>query len=168
MYSKSTTNAKEIENNGGCQLKLNELEILKGKTGNKKRVGRGIGSGKGGHTSGRGAKGQKARSGGSKPNLGFEGGQVPLYKRMPQLRGFRVHGKVAPVAISLNIFNAFKDGDIVTPRILKEARIIRLLPKLGLKVLSTGELKKKISFKGFKISAAALEKIEKAGAKVLK
>lgn len=149
-------------------MKLNNLETLKGKTEARKRVGRGIGSGKGGHTSGKGAKGQKARSGGSKPNLGFEGGQVPLYKRMPQLRGFTVQGKVAPLAISLSIFNAFKDGEIVTPRTLKDKRMIRVLPKLGIKVLSNGDLKKKIALKGFKISASALEKIEKAGAKVLK
>jgi large subunit ribosomal protein L15 len=149
-------------------MKLNEMELLKGKTTPKKRVGRGIGSGKGGHTSGKGAKGQKARSGGSKPNLGFEGGQVPLYKRMPRLNGFTVHGKVAPTAVPVSIFNVFEDGEQVTPRILKELRLIRLLPKLGIKVLATGELKKKVVLKGFKISASALQVIEKAGAKVLK
>ncbi len=149
-------------------MKLNNLETLKGKTEGKKRIGRGIGSGKGGHTSGKGAKGQKARSGGSKPNLGFEGGQVPLYKRMPRIQGFTVQGKVAPLAVSLSMFNVFKNGDEVTPIMLKEKRMIRTLPKLGIKILSNGDLKKKISFKGFKISASALEKIEKAGAKVLK
>jgi large subunit ribosomal protein L15 len=130
----------------------------------KKRVGRGIGSGKGGHTSGRGNKGQKARKGTGKPGLGFEGGQVPLYKRMPQLRGFSVYHKKRPQVVSLDVFSVFKAGEKVTPEMLFKAKIIKAFPKKGVKILAKGKLKHKMIFKGFMFSEAAKAAVDKLNA----
>ena len=131
-----------------------------------KIVGRGRGSGKGGHTVGRGQKGQKARKG-AKPNLGFEGGQSPLYKKLPKMGGFKNMGldrkKSRIASVSLDVFNKFKDGEEVTPLSLFEKKILKNIPKGGVKVLSTGEIKKKVVLKGFVYSQKAKEKIESFG-----
>jgi len=140
--------------------------LKKTKNGKKaKRVGRGIGSGKGGHTVGKGQKGQKARRG-RKPNLGFEGGQSPLYKKLPKIKSFRSRGSNLEKAqiVHLNVFNKFKDGDEITPQILVEKKIIKKVPNQGVKILSNGELKKKVILKGFKYSEKAKEKIISSGA----
>jgi len=132
-----------------------------------KRVGRGRGSGKGGHTVGRGQKGQKARKG-AKPNLGFEGGQSPLYKKLPRIGGFNRPGsaKNQVQVLSLNVFNKFKDGEEVTPLLLVEKKILKDIPSGGVKILSNGELKKKVILKDFTYSEKAKEKIESFGATI--
>ena len=130
---------------------------------NRTRVGRGVGSGLG-KTSGRGHKGQKARSGGG-VRRGFEGGQTPLYRRLPK-RGFnnkRFETKYACINLSdLNTY--FNDGDIVTPEILKERGIIKKQLS-GIKVLANGKLEKKITVKANRFSTKAVSAIETAGGK---
>jgi large subunit ribosomal protein L15 len=145
-------------------MELHNLKKIKEDRG-KKRVGRGIGSGKGGHTVGKGQKGQKSRSG-KKPNLGFEGGQTPLYKKLPKIGGFKRFSSKESYAINLDILNSFKDGEEVTPQKLVEKGILKDIPLGGVKILSGGELKKKIELKGFKFSKKAKEKIESSGAKI--
>ena len=143
-------------------MKLHELEKNIGATHAKKRVGRGSGSGLG-KTSGRGQKGQKARSGGS-INPVFEGGQLPLYRRIPK-RGFSNHMfKTRYAVINLDELNVFEDKTVVTPALLKEAGIIKNQLD-GIKVLGNGELEKKLTIQANKFSKSALEKIEKAGSK---
>ncbi len=143
-------------------MKLHELEKNIGATNRKKRVGRGPGSGLG-KTSGRGQKGQKARSGGS-INPVFEGGQLPLYRRLPQ-RGFSNHRfrKVYAV-VNLDDLNSFDDGTLVTPALLLEKRIVRK-QLAGIKVLGDGKLEKKLTIQAHKFSKTALAKIEEAGSK---
>lgn len=146
------------------KMKLHELE--KFKTDNKaKRVGRGRGSGKGGHTVGRGQKGQKARKG-AKPNLGFEGGQSPLYKKLPKIGGFNNPSFKRVQIVSLKVFSKFKDGEDVTPKDLVDKKILKELSPMGVKIMSSGELTKKINLSGFKYSEKAKEKIESFGAKI--
>jgi len=147
-------------------MMLNNLSKIKGNKSKKKRRGRGIGSGVGGHTTGSGQKGQKSRSGYNIP-VGFEGGQVPLYRRLPSLGGFRNTHTKKIVAVSLGKLDVFSDGSEVTPELLVEKKIINSIPKHGVKILGTGEIKKKLTVKGFKLSSSAKEKIEKAGGKVL-
>ncbi len=130
----------------------------------KKRVGRGPGSGLG-KTSGRGQKGQKSRSGASIPAW-FQGGQTPLYRRIPK-RGFnnaRFTIRYATINIS-DLNNFFNDGDVVTPELLKEKKIIKKQLN-GVKVLGNGELKKKLTVKANIFSGSAISKIESAGGKV--
>jgi large subunit ribosomal protein L15 len=146
-------------------MDLSNLEKLKTQQ-KMKIVGRGRGTGKGGHTVGRGHKGQNARKGGSKFYLGFEGGQQPLYKKMPEIGGFKSHTFKEIVAINLDRFSKFKDGDEVTPEILLKNKILKEIPSGGVKILSDGELTKKLTFKGFKFSVKAKEKIEKSGSKI--
>jgi large subunit ribosomal protein L15 len=148
-------------------MELSNLEKIKGLKRAKKTIGRGIGSGKGGHTVGRGNKGQKARSGSHKPWAGFEGGQVPLYKRLPQLRGFRVYGKIDPTIINISMLNNFEDGTEVTVEKLLSSKVLNEATKVGVKILGNGELKKKLTLKGFTYSTSAREKIEKAGSKIV-
>ncbi|MBI2414918.1 50S ribosomal protein L15 [candidate division WWE3 bacterium] len=126
-----------------------------------KRVGRGIGSGKGGHTTGRGNKGQKARF---SVSVGFEGGQVPLYKRLPQMGGFKNPTNKNIRAVPLSVFNIFEHGTEVTPEMLIEKGYIGEGSKHGVKVLATGKLEKKVVLKGFIASKEAIEAIKKAGA----
>ncbi len=143
-------------------MKLHELEKNIGATHAKKRVGRGPGSGLG-KTSGRGQKGQKARSGGS-INPVFEGGQLPLYRRLPK-RGFK-NAKFKTVYATINIedLNVFEDGTVVTPALLKDTGLVKKQLD-GIKVLGNGKLEKKLTIQANKFSASALEKIKEAGSK---
>ena len=143
-------------------MKLHELEKNIGGTHAKKRVGRGSGSGLG-KTSGRGQKGQKARSGGS-INPVFEGGQLPLYRRIPK-RGFK-NAKFRTVYATINVedLNVFEDGTVVTPALLKDTGLLKKQLD-GVKVLGNGKLEKKITIQASKFSASALEKIKEAGSK---
>ncbi len=143
-------------------MKLHELERNIGATHSKKRVGRGSGSGLG-KTSGRGQKGQKARSGVSISPL-FEGGQTPLYRRIPK-RGFsNDRFKTRYATINVEALNVFEDGTVVTPALLKEKRIINKELD-GVKVLGNGKLEKKLTVQANKFSNSALEKIKEAGSK---
>ena len=143
-------------------MKLHELERKVGSTHSKKRVGRGPGSGLG-KTSGRGQKGQKSRSGASINPL-FEGGQSPLYRRIPK-RGFTNHlFRTRYATVNVESLNVFKDGTVVTPALLKEKRLITKELD-GVKVLGNGKLEKKLTIQANKFSKSALEKIEKAGSK---
>lgn len=143
-------------------MKLNELQKNIGATHAKKRVGRGSGSGLG-KTSGRGQKGQKARSGGS-INPVFEGGQLPLYRRIPK-RGFtNARFKTVYGVINVEDFNRFENGTVVTPALLKETGLVKKQYE-GIKVLGNGKLEKKLTIQANKFSASALEKIKEAGSK---
>lgn len=140
-------------------MKLNKLSKLVGKK--KKRLGRGYGSGRGGHTVGRGTKGQKARG---RVKLGFEGGQLPLARRLPQKGGFRsIRGK--PVVLNLADLAVFRKGATVSPESLKEKGLIKKIPPEGIKILSRGE-GEALKFCGVKLSASAKDKVLKAGGKV--
>jgi len=142
-------------------MKLTDLAPAPGSKKKKKRVGRGPGSGHG-KTSCRGHKGQKARSGGGvKP--GFEGGQMPLQRRLPK-RGFRnIFGKEYAI-VNLGVLNNLEE-DVITPELLKEKGIIKNM-KDGLKILGDGEITRPITVKAHAISAGAKEKIEKANGSV--
>ncbi len=143
-------------------MKLHELEKNLGATHRKKIVGRGSGSGLG-KTSGRGQKGQKARSGGS-INPVFEGGQLPLYRRLPK-RGFSNHRfKTEYAIINVSDLNVFKDGDVVTPALLKEKGIVKKQND-GIKVLGEGKLERKLTIQAHKFSKSALDKISESGSK---
>ena len=145
-------------------MELSNLGKVKNKR-KSKRVGRGRGTGKGGHTVGKGTKGQKARRG-SKFKLGFEGGQSPLYKKLPQIGGFRNPvGKKVEI-IDFDILNIFKNETEVTPELLVKEGILKKIPAGGVKILSNGELTKKLILKGFKCSEKAKIKIEKSGSKI--
>ena len=142
-------------------MKIHELSPVAGSTFEGKRKGRGHGSGNG-KTGGRGHKGQKARSGG-KVRAGFEGGQMPQVRRVPT-RGFNNIFAKPLTAINLAVLNCFEDGAVVDAAALIEAGIISSCPN-GLKVLSNGNLTKKITVKAAAFSATAKEKIEQAGGK---
>ena len=142
-------------------MKLNELSPAVGSTKEAYRKGRGHGSGNG-KTAGRGHKGQKARSGGG-TRIGFEGGQMPLARRIPK-RGFNnVYAKPL-TAINVAVLNRFEDGAVVDAAALIEKGILNACP-YGLKVLSNGTLTKKITVKAAAFSETAKEKIEQAGGK---
>lgn len=130
----------------------------------QKRLGRGIGSGIG-KTSGKGHKGQNARSGGG-VRPGFEGGQIPLIRRLPK-RGFD-NSQFAKFYAIVNVssLEVFNDGDVVDANALLERNIIGKIEKDGLKVLGNGELSKKLTVKANKFTQSAISKIEKAGGKV--
>ncbi|EAF7069780.1 50S ribosomal protein L15 [Listeria monocytogenes] len=142
-------------------MKLHELKPSEGSRKERNRVGRGTGSGNG-KTSGRGHKGQKARSGGG-VRLGFEGGQLPLFRRIPK-RGFTNINRKEFAIVNLDVLNRFEDGTEVTPELLVETGIIRN-EKSGIKILSNGNIEKKHTVKANKFSAAAKEAIEAAGGK---
>ena len=143
-------------------MKLHELEKNIGATHARKRVGRGPGSGLG-KTCGRGQKGQKARSGGS-INPVFEGGQLPLYRRLPK-RGFKnALFKTTYATINVEDLNVFEDGTVVTPALLKDKGIIKKGLD-GLKVLGNGKLERKLTIQANKFSKTALEKIKESGSK---
>ncbi len=142
-------------------MRLEELKPAEGSTHRKKIVGRGIGSGVG-KTSGRGHKGQKARSGGG-VRPGFEGGQMPLYRRLPK-RGFTNIFAKKYVSVNVEVLDKFNDGDEVTAESLLQKGIISKTLD-GVKFLGRGEVTKKVNVKVAKISESAKEKIEKAGGK---
>ncbi|MCI8408647.1 MAG: 50S ribosomal protein L15 [Lachnospiraceae bacterium] len=140
-------------------MNLSELRPAEGSKHNDNfRRGRGHGSGNG-KTAGKGHKGQKARSGAPRP--GFEGGQMPLYRRLPK-RGFTCRNSKDIVAINLDVLNRFDDNAIVTVETLMEVGIIKN-PKDGVKILGNGELTKKLQVKVNAFSASAKEKIEALG-----
>ena len=142
-------------------MNLSELKPAEGsKQSNEFRRGRGHGSGNG-TTAGKGHKGQKARSGAPRP--GFEGGQLPLYRRLPK-RGFTNINSKEIVAINVDTLNAFDEGAVVTVEALVEKGIIKN-PKDGVKILGNGELTKKLEVKVNAFSASAAEKIQAAGGK---
>lgn len=141
---------------------LNELKPTAGARHAKKRLGRGIGSGLG-KTAGKGSKGQNARSGGG-VRLGFEGGQLPLFRRLPK-RGFtNARFKTEYAVINLSDLNKFEDGAVITPELLKEMGLIKNQLD-GIKVLGNGTLEKKVNVKAHKFSTVAKEQIEKLGGK---
>lgn len=142
-------------------MDLSNLKPAKGsKQSNNFRKGRGHGSGNG-KTAGKGHKGQKARSGAPRP--GFEGGQMPLYRRIPK-RGFTNRNSKDIVAINVDRLEKFNDGDVVTIEALREKGIISN-PKDGVKVLGNGELTKKLTIQVNAFSKSAIQKIEALGGK---
>jgi large subunit ribosomal protein L15 len=143
-------------------MKLHELKPNPGSVKNRKRLGRGTATGQG-KTSGRGMNGQKSRSGGG-VRPGFEGGQMPLYRRLPK-RGFtNIFGTVY-AEINVEALNMFEDGAEVTPEMLKSEGLLKKQLD-GVKILGNGDLAKKLTVKAHKFSKSAVEKIEAAGGKV--
>ena len=142
-------------------MKLHELSPAPGSVTESYRKGRGIGSGNG-KTAGRGHKGQNARSGGG-VRLGFEGGQLPLYRKLPK-RGFKNRFAVNYAIVNVSDLDRFEDGECVNLEKLMEFGIIRK-PLDGLKVLGNGEITKKLTVEAKVFSATAKEKIEAAGGK---
>ena len=142
-------------------MRLHELKAPQGATRAPKRKGRGTASGNG-TTAGRGMNGQNSRSGGG-VRLGFEGGQMPLYRRLPK-RGF--NNKWATVYTTINVedLNRFEAGTVVTQEVLEEAGIVKQV-KDGIKVLGNGNLEKNLTVQAHKFSKSAIEKIEAAGGK---
>ena len=138
-------------------MKYNELTVSKNQ--DRKRVGRGISAGQG-KTAGRGTKGQKAHG---KTRLGFEGGQMPLYRQMPK-RGFSNINRKEYAIVNLTTLNRFDDGAEVTPAVLLENGVIKNV-KSGVKILGNGKLTKKLTVKANKFSASAVKAIEAAGGK---
>ncbi len=142
-------------------MKLHELQYTEGARKSRKRVGRGTSSGTG-KTSGRGQKGQGARSGGGK-KPGFEGGQTPLFMRLPK-RGFTNFTRKEFAIVNLDSLNQFEDGTEVTPELLIETGLVKKELD-GIKVLGNGELEKKLTVKVNKFSKSAIAAIEAAGGK---
>ena len=141
-------------------MKLHELSKVEGSTHRRKVVGRGPGSGHG-KTSGRGEKGQKARSGGG-VSPWFEGGQTPLFKRLPR-RGFsNARFAVKYAIVNVSDLNRFKDGDVVTPELLKESGLVKKELN-GIKILGNGTLEKKLTVKANRFTNSAIAKIEELG-----
>ena len=144
-------------------MQQNELYPTPGSRKNRKRVGRGNGSGHGTFC-GRGIKGQKSRSG-VQIQRGFEGGQLPIIKRLPRKRGFHNLFRVAYSPVNLSALNSFSAGSEITPEMLFEAGYINTLA-LPVKILAGGEIKNAVTIKANKFSVAAKAKIEAAGGKV--
>lgn len=140
---------------------LHELKPAKGAVKSKKRVGRGTGSGLG-TTAGRGMNGQNSRSGGG-VRPGFEGGQMPLFRRIPK-RGFKNINRTEWATINIELLNAFEDGTEITPALLIESGAIKKV-KDGVKILGDGNLERKLIVKANKFTKSAFEKIEAAGGK---
>ena len=140
-------------------MDLSNLKPAKGATKTRKRIGRGEGSGRGG-TSTRGHKGAKSRSGYSRQR-GFEGGQMPLYQRLPK-RGFKNRFRKVWSIVNLDTLNRFESGTVVTPALLLESGIIKSL-KDGIKILGKGNLEKELIVHAHSFSTQAKEKIEIAG-----
>lgn len=139
-------------------MKLHELKPSQARK-ERNRVGRGMSSGNG-KTSGRGHKGQKARSGGG-VRPGFEGGQMPLFQRLPK-RGFTNINRKEYAVVNLSALNNFEEGTEVTPELLLETGLVSKL-KAGIKVLGNGSIEKKLTVKAHKFSTSAKEAIEAAG-----
>jgi len=142
-------------------MRIEDIRPADGSTKNKKRVGRGVGSGHG-KTSCKGHKGQKARSGGTK-GAGFEGGQMPLQRRIPK-RGFKNIFKKEFAIVNLDIIDALKDDAVITPELLIEKGVIKKM-KDGLKVLAKGSIQRPVTIKANAFSTSAAAKIEAAGGK---
>lgn len=142
-------------------MKLHELKPAEGSRRAPKRVGRGIGSGNG-KTAGRGHKGQNARSGGG-VRPGFEGGQNPLYRRLPK-RGFNNPFRKEYAIVNVEELNRFAAGTEVTPELLMEQGIVKN-PMAGIKILGNGEIQVGLTVKANKFSQSAVEKIQAAGGK---
>ncbi|WP_458415181.1 50S ribosomal protein L15 [Schinkia sp. CFF1] len=142
-------------------MKLHELKPSEGSRKERNRVGRGMASGNG-KTSGRGHKGQKARSGGG-VRPGFEGGQMPLFQRLPK-RGFTNINRKEYTIVNIETLNRFENGTEVTPELLLETGVVSKL-NAGVKVLGNGKLEKNLTVKAHKFSASAKEAIEAAGGK---
>ena len=140
-------------------MDLSSLKPNDGAVADRFRVGRGHGSGNG-KTSGRGQKGQKSRSGGG-TRPGFEGGPMPLYRRIPK-RGFTNYNHLDIVGINVSALNIFEDGAEVTVEELIKAGLVKN-PRDGVKILGDGEITKKLTVKGLAFTASAKEKIETAG-----
>ena len=140
-------------------MKLHELKATEGTRKERNRVGRGMSSGNG-KTSGRGHKGQKARSGGG-VRPGFEGGQMPLFQRLPK-RGFTNINRKDYSIVNLDTLNRFDEGTEITPELLLENGVVSKL-NAGIKILGNGAIEKKLTVKAHKFSASAKEAIEAAG-----
>lgn len=143
-------------------MRLHELKAAENSTKNRKRRGRGTGTGQG-KTSGRGMNGQNSRSGGG-VRLGFEGGQMPLYRRIPK-RGFTNRFRKEYAEVNVSVLNRFEDGSVVDIDVLKDAGIVKQA-KDGVKILGNGEIEKNLTVKASKFTKSAAVKIEKAGGKV--
>ena len=141
-------------------MKIHELSPAVGAKTSSKRLGRGIGSGVG-KTCGKGHKGQWARSGGG-VRIGFEGGQMPLARRLPK-KGFDNAWKKEYSVVNVSCFEVFSDGDVITAEVLLEKGILSKIEPYGLKVLGNGDLTKKVTVKASKFSKSAIEKITKVG-----
>ena len=144
-------------------MKIHEISPAPNSKKAARRLGRGIGSGLG-KTSGNGHKGQWARSGGG-VRIGFEGGQMPLARRLPKT-GFDNAWKKVYSIVNLRQLEAFEDGAVVTAELLLESGILSKIEPYGVKILGNGELTKKLTVKANKFSSSAVEKIEKIGGKV--
>ncbi|WP_342526879.1 50S ribosomal protein L15 [Chryseomicrobium sp. FSL W7-1435] len=140
-------------------MKLHELKPAEGSRKERNRVGRGTGSGNG-KTAGRGTKGQNSRSGGG-VRPGFEGGQNPLFRRLPK-RGFTNINRKEYAVVNLDALNRFEEGTEVTPALLIETGVVSK-ERSGIKILGNGTLEKKLSVQAHKFSASAKEAIENAG-----
>ncbi|EYE87713.1 50S ribosomal protein L15 [Fervidicella metallireducens AeB] len=143
-------------------MKLHELRPAPGTVRPAKRKGRGTASGLG-KTAGRGQKGQGSRSGGG-VRPGFEGGQMPLHRRLPK-RGFTNIFAKEYAEVNIELLNRFENGTEVTPELLKEAKVVKNLLD-GVKILGNGELTKSLTVKASKFTKSAIEKIEAAGGKI--
>jgi len=143
-------------------MNLHDLKPAEGSKKRKRRVGRGTGSGRG-YTSGRGANGQNSRSG-SKTRPTFEGGQTPLFRKLPK-RGFTNKFKKQYSIVNVFQLNKFEDGTEITPELLIEEGLLDNLAKNGLKILAKGDIKRELTVKAHAFSSSAVEKIESAGGK---
>lgn len=142
-------------------MKLHELRAAEGSTKKPKRKGRGTATGQG-KTAGRGMNGQNSRSGGG-TRIGFEGGQMPLYRRIPK-RGFTNIWKKEYVVLNVEDLNVFEAGTTITPELLKEKGLAKQVVD-GIKILGDGNLEKNVTVQAHKFSKTAIEKIESAGGK---
>lgn len=143
-------------------MKLHEMSYTEGARRERKRIGRGHGSGHG-KTSGKGQKGQNARSGGG-VRLGFEGGQTPIMRRLPK-RGFTNFNRKVFAIVNVESLNVFENDTVVTPELLIETGLVRKELD-GIKILGQGELEKKLTVKANKFSGSAVSTIEQADGKV--
>jgi large subunit ribosomal protein L15 len=143
-------------------MNLHDLKPAKGSKKRKRRVGRGTGSGRG-YTSGRGANGQNSRSG-NKIRPTFEGGQTPLFRKLPK-RGFNNIFKKQYSVVNVYQLNNFDEGTEITPELLQERGLIDNIEKNGVKVLAKGAITKNLTIKAHAFSETAVEKIENAGGK---
>ncbi|HBE9754840.1 TPA: 50S ribosomal protein L15 [Clostridioides difficile] len=143
-------------------MKLHELKPAEGAVRAKRRLGRGTATGQG-KTAGRGQKGQWSRSGGG-VRVGFEGGQMPLARRLPK-RGFNNMFKKVYTEVNVEVLNRFENGTEITAELLKSTKTISKIGKDGIKILGEGNLEKALTVKAAKFTASAQEKIEKAGGK---